>query len=90
MPSSRLQALLKHNNGFKLSEIDLQLRGPGVLYGVQQSGPLAIYLAGIQNPQDLQLALDLAAAFVQRREKIEDYPHLLAQINSYQQITHLN
>ena len=36
--NSRLQALEKNSDGFKLAEIDLQLRGPGEVYGVRQSG----------------------------------------------------
>jgi ATP-dependent DNA helicase RecG len=27
-----------HASGFKLAEIDLELRGPGVIYGKEQSG----------------------------------------------------
>lgn len=34
----RLSALEKSNNGFELAEKDLQFRGPGKVYGVQQSG----------------------------------------------------
>lgn len=34
----RLQSLCEHDDGFKLSEIDLELRGAGQLLGVKQSG----------------------------------------------------
>jgi len=34
----RLKALVEHNNGFKLAQIDLATRGPGQFFGLQQSG----------------------------------------------------
>jgi ATP-dependent DNA helicase RecG len=34
----RLDALCKHDNGFRLAEIDLEIRGPGELLGTKQSG----------------------------------------------------
>jgi ATP-dependent DNA helicase RecG len=34
----RLQAMVDTNDGFKISEIDLELRGPGDLVGTRQSG----------------------------------------------------
>jgi ATP-dependent DNA helicase RecG len=36
--SRRLQALAEHRDGFRLAEIDLELRGEGELIGVRQSG----------------------------------------------------
>ena len=88
-PSARLRALLQHDDGFKLSEIDLKLRGPGVLYGVQQSGPLSIFDIGLQNAQDLSQALTLAEEFI-RRDHIDHHPRLRQAISQYQPVTHLN
>ncbi|MBI5754886.1 ATP-dependent DNA helicase RecG [Candidatus Peregrinibacteria bacterium] len=34
----RLSALERHHDGFKLAEIDMEIRGPGEIYGVRQSG----------------------------------------------------
>ncbi|RPI73088.1 MAG: ATP-dependent DNA helicase RecG, partial [Ignavibacteriales bacterium] len=34
----RLQSMIKYNDGFKIAEIDLKLRGPGDIFGLRQSG----------------------------------------------------
>jgi ATP-dependent DNA helicase RecG len=34
----RLQSMVEHNDGFKIAEIDLMLRGPGDIFGLKQSG----------------------------------------------------
>ncbi|AFH50794.1 RecG-like DNA helicase [Ignavibacterium album JCM 16511] len=36
--SVRLQSMVKYNDGFKIAEIDLKLRGPGDIFGTKQSG----------------------------------------------------
>jgi ATP-dependent DNA helicase RecG len=36
--SPRLRALAEHRDGFKLAEIDLELRGEGEMLGTRQSG----------------------------------------------------
>jgi len=37
-PSRRLRALEQTDDGFKLAELDLEIRGPGAIYGVLQHG----------------------------------------------------
>jgi ATP-dependent DNA helicase RecG len=51
----RLDTMVKTNNGFEISEIDLQLRGPGNIEGTQQSGVLDLKLANIATDQDILL-----------------------------------
>jgi ATP-dependent DNA helicase RecG len=36
--SVRLQSMVENLNGFKIAEIDMELRGPGNIFGTQQSG----------------------------------------------------
>ena len=49
----RLDTMVKTNNGFEISEIDLQLRGPGNLEGTQQSGVLDLKVANLATDQEL-------------------------------------
>lgn len=36
--SVRLQAMINYDDGFKIAEIDMKLRGPGDIFGIKQSG----------------------------------------------------
>lgn len=47
----RLETMVRTNNGFEISEIDLQLRGPGDITGTQQSGVLDLKLADLAKDQ---------------------------------------
>jgi ATP-dependent DNA helicase RecG len=65
--SARLKALAQHSDGFRLAEIDLELRGEGELTGTRQSGLARFTFARL--PDDAELlerahgaALDLLAA----------------------------
>ena len=49
----RLEIMVRTNDGFEISEADLQLRGPGDMEGTQQSGIA-------KDGQILQLARDIA------------------------------
>ncbi len=51
----RLETMVKTNNGFEISEIDLQLRGPGNIEGTQQSGVLDLKVADLTTDQQLLL-----------------------------------
>ncbi len=51
--SPRLQALAAHTDGFRLAEIDLELRGEGELVGTRQSGLAQFKVAEL--PRDAEL-----------------------------------
>ena len=44
---TRLQTMIDTNDGFKLAEVDLKLRGPGDMMGTKQSGMLNFKIADI-------------------------------------------
>ena len=43
----RLQTMVQTNDGFKIAEVDLEIRGPGDIMGTQQSGLLDLNLADL-------------------------------------------
>lgn len=45
----RLKTMCDTNDGFKISEVDLKLRGPGNLLGTQQSGVLDLKIADLSS-----------------------------------------
>ena len=51
--SPRLSALAQHSDGFKLAEIDLELRGEGELTGTKQSGLARFRVARLPEDADL-------------------------------------
>lgn len=51
----RLETMVRTNDGFEISEIDLQLRGPGNIEGKQQSGVLDLKLANLVEDQNILL-----------------------------------
>ena len=52
--SARLKALADHTDGFRLAEIDLELRGEGEIVGVRQSGLAQFKVAELPRDRELQ------------------------------------
>ena len=50
---TRLQTMVRTNDGFEIAETDLKLRGPGDLMGTQQSGVLSLKIADVVRDQDI-------------------------------------
>jgi ATP-dependent DNA helicase RecG len=76
--SRRLQALAEHSDGFRLAEIDLELRGEGELTGVRQSGLAQFRVARL--PEDAGLlgeARELAAGLYREDPDLEAPEHAL-------------
>lgn len=68
----RLKAMVEHTDGFKISEIDLALRGPGDFLGTRQSGLPTFQLANIVEDQAiLQLARQAAFELVEIDPRLE-------------------
>src|SRR5688572_17978697 len=49
----RMETMVRTNDGFEISEVDLKLRGPGDIEGTQQSGEMDLKLANLAQDQDI-------------------------------------
>ena len=69
----RLEIMVETNDGFRIAEADMRLRGPGDMEGTQQSGiAFDLRIANLaRDGQILQLARDVAAAIVQDDDLLE-------------------
>ncbi len=52
---TRMETMVRTNDGFEIAEVDLKLRGPGDLMGTQQSGVLNLQIADIVKDRDILL-----------------------------------
>ena len=74
---TRINAMTETNNGFKISEIDLKLRGPGDVLGTRQSGDLDFKLGDIVNDVDV-----FNEAFDEVKKVISSDPDLINILNN--------
>jgi ATP-dependent DNA helicase RecG len=89
-PSRRLRALESSQDGFKLAELDLTLRGPGAVYGIAQHGALDLRLAQISDTRLIRVAREAAEQFISRKENLLHYTQLADVINRLRTVTNLN
>jgi ATP-dependent DNA helicase RecG len=89
-PSPRLRALERSNDGFKLAELDLQLRGPGAIYGTLQHGQLDLRVAKLSDIKLIARARSAAQSFIDRKVKLLQYAALAKRVKHLRALTNLN
>jgi ATP-dependent DNA helicase RecG len=76
--SKRLEALRKNGDGFRLAEIDLELRGEGELTGTRQSGLARFRFARLPDDGELlRSAHEVAEAILDRDPELDASQHEL-------------
>ncbi len=68
--NSRLRILTKTNDGFKISEEDLKLRGPGQFLGSRQSGLSDLYMANLIKDMKLLKYTRALAEHIQKNDEV--------------------
>ncbi len=74
---TRLEAMEQTGDGFKLAEIDLQLRGPGEFFGTRQSGTPDLKVAQLADTRLLHAAHQEAQKILADDPKLEQPEHAL-------------
>ena len=70
--SGRLEAMAETSSGFELAERDLEIRGPGELFGSKQSGLPPLRVADVLRDRELlEMARRDAAAWIERSPRLD-------------------
>jgi ATP-dependent DNA helicase RecG len=78
----RLQVLEQSQDGFWISEMDMQLRGPGQVLGTRQSGLADFALASLaQDEEVLTIARDAAEKVILQDKTLSQSPGLKAELD---------
>jgi ATP-dependent DNA helicase RecG len=89
-PSRRLRALESSSDGFALADLDLEIRGPGAIYGTMQHGQLDLRIAKLTDVKLIAAARRAAQEFIDRDENLLQYKQLHSRINRLRAVTNLN
>lgn len=89
-PSERLREMERSNDGFYLAERDLELRGPGEIYGRAQHGQLNLAIANVSDTQLLKKVRASADWLMEQGVDLVQYEQLLKEVDRYRRLTTLN
>jgi len=82
----RLKAMESYSSGFKLSEIDLKLRGPGDFFGVKQWGFSDYIMEALKDVKMIEKAQKSAKKIL---PEIDKYPMVLKRLESFESRVHI-
>lgn len=78
---TRLAAMVETHDGFRLAEIDLELRGQGTIFGARQSGMVDLKLANLLTDlEELVAAREDAFALVERDPELAAHQSLKEEV----------
>ncbi len=86
---SRLKAMEKTNDGLKLAEFDLNIRGMGDLYGVRQSGMPNFKIASFEDLDIIKQARQAAQQIINESPDLSLYPLLKKYFDDKIKTVHL-
>lgn len=78
----RLKALMRAASGFELAELDLQLRGSGLLGGDKQWGVSDLAMEAIRNIKMVEAARTEATRIVSKDVNLENFPLLIETLKN--------
>lgn len=87
--SKRLRSMEKYSDGFKLAEIDLELRGPGEFLGAEQSGLPDGAMKNIANTKLVQLTRTYAKKILEKDPYLKKHPLLEKEVSQFYTSIHM-
>tara|TARA_R110000850_G_scaffold277086_1_gene422416 strand:+ start:152054 stop:154159 length:2106 start_codon:yes stop_codon:yes gene_type:complete len=84
---TRLETMVRTNDGFEIAEVDLKLRGPGDIMGTQQSGVLQLKIADIVKDGDILKIARSYAWHILKKDPSLNQPEHFPVKNTYAQLT---
>jgi len=85
----RLQAILKSENGFELAEKDLEIRGPGEVFGSRQWGIPDLIMSSLTDVSLVEKTRFWAKKILQKDPQLKKYPALSERIKEFGKTIHL-
>ncbi|MCK9393878.1 MAG: ATP-dependent DNA helicase RecG [Candidatus Paceibacterota bacterium] len=87
--NQRLQAMIKYDSGFKLSEMDLKIRGPGDFFGVRQWGIPDFAMNALKDSRIIEKIKETAEEIIGYDIQLKKYPTLKVRLESFSEKIHL-
>ena len=85
----RLLAFIKAKDGFELAEKDLEIRGPGEIYGLKQHGIPDLKMASLQDLELIKLTKMAASDIISKDPNLKNYPLLREELEKFAVSRHL-
>lgn len=87
--SQRLTALISSEDGFKLAEKDLEIRGPGEIFGQRQWGLPDLVMASLRDVFLVEKTRKAAGKILEENAELKKYPLLREKLREFSQKIHL-
>ncbi len=84
----RLRSIKEAENGFELSEKDLEIRGPGQFLGKSQAGMPDHVMRALQKPNLVKESQEMARGIIKKDPKLKNHPDLRKKVDSLEKKIH--
>ena len=85
----RLKALLDSKTGFELAEKDLEIRGPGEVFGARQWGIPDLAMSSLTDVVLVEKTRSWAKKILEEDPYLKKYPLLADKLKKFGEIVHL-
>jgi ATP-dependent DNA helicase RecG len=85
----RLEALLRAEDGFELAQRDLEIRGPGEIFGQRQWGIPDLVMSSLKDIFLVEKTRQIAKEFLEKDPLLKKYPLLRQRLEEFQKRIHL-